>query len=416
MSAQTTTSDRGRSPGAGIGRAAAGIAGVAFIAAAGLGAAWLAPAAIGATPTPTPTAAPVHGAAQPAAVTAFTSHVFASGAKITHDTGAKRAAIADPDDITELGGHIFVGFQNGVGPQGQASTTGNRASTIVEFSRAGRRLATWDVVGKCDGLSADPALGQVIATVNEDAHSSLYLITPTAGSHPVHYHYANSLPSDGGTDAIDAYDGMILISASAPGTTGASAPQRGYPAVYRVTLHTATRTASIRGLFSDEATATVANAGADTGSRVALALTDPDSNETVPAFAHRFGGDFMLTSQGDMEQIFVAHAGAADQTLSVLKLTNSVDDTAWPADRTGTLYVTDNGNDTIYRITGPFARGSELVAVTPCDANDAPATCPAPGFPANYLGKVDPQTGTISPVTVHGPAVAVAAQGMLFAG
>ena len=39
-----------------------------------------------------------------------------------------------------------------------------------------------------------------------------------------------------------------------------------------------------------------------------LALTDPDSNEDVPAFATRFAGDFMLTSQGDKQQIFVHDA------------------------------------------------------------------------------------------------------------
>ena len=31
--------------------------------------------------------------------------------------------LTNPDDITLLGNDIFVGFQNGVGPQGQASRT-----------------------------------------------------------------------------------------------------------------------------------------------------------------------------------------------------------------------------------------------------------------------------------------------------
>ena len=89
----------------------------------------------------------------------------------------------------------------------------------------------WDVTGKCDGLTADPALGRVIATVNEDAHSSVYLIDPAGGA--VHYRYSAPLASKGGTDAIEVDRGMILISASAPGTTGAAAPQSTYPAVYR---------------------------------------------------------------------------------------------------------------------------------------------------------------------------------------
>ena len=43
---------------------------------------------------------------------------------------------------------------------------------------------------------------------------------------------------------------------------------------------------------------------------------------------------------------------------------------------------------------------------------DAPATCPAPGFPPNYLGELNPSTGAIARAPLTGPAVA--AQGMLF--
>jgi hypothetical protein len=51
---------------------------------------------------------------------------------------------------------VFVGFQNGVGPQGQTSTTGNLDSTVVEFDATGQEVSQWDIVGKCDGLTADP--------------------------------------------------------------------------------------------------------------------------------------------------------------------------------------------------------------------------------------------------------------------
>jgi hypothetical protein len=96
----------------------------------------------------------------------------------------------------------------------------------------------------------------------------------------------------------------------------------------------------------------------------------------------------------------------------VLKLSSSVDDTAWPSVPWGALYVTDNSDDTVNRITGPFQLGSELVADTPCDESSAPSTCPAPGFPANFLGQLNPWTGAIAPVPVVGPAVQP--QGMLF--
>ena len=73
---------------------------------------------------------------------------------------------------------MFTGFQNGVGPQGQAAPDGNRDSTVVEFAPNGHAVRQWDIRGKCDGLTADPLTGQVIATVNEDANSSVYTIDP----------------------------------------------------------------------------------------------------------------------------------------------------------------------------------------------------------------------------------------------
>lgn len=38
-------------------------------------------------------------------------------------------------------------------------------------------------------------------------------------------------PHNGGTDAIAVYHGQLFISASAPGTAGAAAPNAAYPAV-----------------------------------------------------------------------------------------------------------------------------------------------------------------------------------------
>jgi hypothetical protein len=353
-----------------------------------------------------------HGAGGSAtAARTFRSQVFASGNGISHATPTGSEAISQPDDITQLAGKVYVGFQNGVGPQGQASTTGNTNSTIVEFTLSGREVRQWDVAGKCDGVTADPASGQVIATVDEDANSSIYLVDPTGAA--VHYTYSEPLPSDGGTDAISIYRGLVLISASAPGTTGKAAPQPQYPAVYRATFDTASHTVRMAPLFLDESLATVANTDtAQHGHHVHLALTDPDSNEVVPSFAPRFAGDFMLTSQGDEEQIFVSRAGARHQSLSVLRLTASVDDSAWPSATGGALFTTDNSDNNVYKVTGPFRRGSVLVATTPCDENSAPSTCPGPGFPPNYLGSLNPNTGQISSIHYKGPTFEP--QGVLF--
>jgi len=129
-----------------------------------------------------------------------------------------------------------------------------------------------DVRGKCDGLTANPATGAVIATVNEDAYSSLYSIDPGSGQ-VGHYYYNKPLPHHGGTDAISFYRGQMLISASAPGTTGAAAPNPAYPAVYSVTL-SPWHVAYIHALFYDESVATAVN-GSHAWKRVKLGLTDP---------------------------------------------------------------------------------------------------------------------------------------------
>jgi hypothetical protein len=335
------------------------------------------------------------------------------GKKLRHAfvvNGKSRSeALADPDDITVLGHRLYVAFQNGVGSQGEPSSDGNADSTVVEFTASGHVIRQWDIKGKCDGLTADPARGLVIATVNEDAKSSIYTIAPGAGAGAVaaqvqHYRYSKALPHKGGTDAISIWRGHVLVSASAPGTTGKPAPQPSYPAVYLVTFDRATHVAHFAELFGDEAKAVVANNGPGHGQTVVLGLTDPDSNEVVPSFAPRFAGAFMVTSQGDKEQIFVQGGGGAFAgRISVLKLTQSVDDTAWVNRRAGRLYGSDGTSDTVDMVSGDFPAHAVLVAVTPCDAANAPATCPGHGFPANYLGSLDPATGHISRVPLSGP-------------
>ena len=93
-------------------------------------------------------------------------------------------------------------------------------------------------------------------------------------------------------------------------------------------------------------------------------------------------------------------------------LSDSVDDTAWATARFGALYTTDQTSDTIDVVYGDFTVGTAYSAVTPCDANDAPAVCPAPGFPANYLATDNLATGALTPVPLTGPAVHP--QGMIF--
>ena len=160
--------------------------------------------------------------------------------------------------------------------------------------------------------------------------------------------------------------------------------------------------ASVSPLFFDESSATIANLGSTFGSSTQLGLTDPDSNEVVPWSSGRFGGDFVLTSQGDLQQIYVSGGGTSHQQLSVLTLSQSVDDTAWPTDSEGVLFSTDSTNDAVDVVTGHFDRGRPMVVATPCGANSAPATCPAPNYPANYLATLNLDTGAVTPVAVSG--------------
>src|SRR5579863_5331036 len=74
-----------------------------------------------------------HSAAAPPP--AFRVARFLDGAKLRHTfvSGGKMKSepLTEPDDITVLTGNLYVGFQNGVGSEGQASGDGNADSTIV---------------------------------------------------------------------------------------------------------------------------------------------------------------------------------------------------------------------------------------------------------------------------------------------
>ena len=310
-------------------------------------------------------------------------------------TATKTEHLTQPDDIVSLGGNLYVGFQNGVGSQGEESGSGNLDSTLLEITPKGSVVKQWDMRGKIDGMGADAATGQVFASVNEDSKSSLYV---ESGGTVTHYAYAQSpLPHMGGTDAISVLNGKILISASAPGTSG-KAPKNA-AAVYVVTLNASAKTATVAPFFAINASATAVN-GTSAGKTVTLALTDPDSNLVVPSSSPSFAGDFVLNSQGDLQLIF---SDASGQNLQVLKTSQAVDDTAWATSASGTLYATDSSADAVDAVTGPFKPGTAYTAVAPCNANGAPVTCPAPPtWPVNSLGTINLKTGAVTTV-YHGP-------------
>ena len=345
---------------------------------------------------------PAVASAAPTAPSGYTLQTFA-----TAPPGA-----TGPDDIAYAEGHVFVGWQNGVGTKGEPnSTTGQTASTLVEYDRAGNVVQSWQLTGKIDGLAADPEADQVIATVNEDGNSSLYTVKTSGHSHGsasdrsgrgvTHYTYSPAPDSatsggvftGGGTDAVIVYRGQIILSASNPIPANATA-------AFRVRLDRHRDIARLFPTFADNAAAT----DAVSGQSVTLALTDPDSNAAVPESSPRFGGDFVLDSQGDQQLIFADGLGRHASGLERLALTHGgtsagVDDIRW-ADRTGgTLYVVDNKTDTIYSLTGPFSAGEAFAAL------DTVGTGSQQTSHTTELDTIDLQTGALSPLVTGFTAI-----------
>lgn len=305
----------------------------------------------------------------------FSTTVFAhAGGKLT---GA--------DDIARLGDKLFVGYQNGVGSQGEPAADGTRNSTVVEFDKHGKEVGHWDVAGKVDGLGADKRTGQVIATVNEDGNSSAYTIDPDSKHHAVKHYRFSSLPHGGGTDNVSVRHGVVYIVASNP-TADAKGSTAGRPALYKVTFHGTT--AKTTPIFDDNITAT----NLVTGKTGALNLTDPDSSTFVPRGVPGLGGSLLLDGQGDQQAVFVKSWGTKKQRADVLLLSQQVDDTAFATSTEGTLYVVDSAKGEIITVTGHFTKGEAFVSAK------------------NGLGTLSLKTGTI---TAFGNTV-TSPKGLLF--
>jgi hypothetical protein len=294
--------------------------------------------------------------------TGFTATVFAHSGTLT-----------GPDDIAQLGGNVFVAFQNGVGTKGEPAKSGRTTSTVVEYNRQGKEVAHWDLTGKVDGMGANPRSHQIVATVNEDGNSSIYTISPEGRKAEVsHYSYSpNPLPHGGGTDSVTVRDGVVYVAASAP-AADASGSTAGKPAMYKVEF--SRKTAKLTPVFTDNVTAT----NLVSGGKAALNLTDPDSSGAVPRTVPGVGGSLMLVGQGDQQLVFVQYPGARDQSASVLPVSSQVDDTTFASSAKGTLYVVDNAAGQIIAITGNFQQGQAFGS-------------------ASGLSTIDLKTGQVTP-------------------
>jgi hypothetical protein len=307
----------------------------------------------------------------PTTIPGYTSKVLAVG-----------GSLSKPDDITAMGGRLYVSFQNGVGPKGEPSPNHITTSTVAEFDTAGHKLRQWNLTGKCDGLTADPANQRLIATVNEDGNSSLFTISPAQPTPSAirHYQYS-SLTHGGGTDSVTVTGNQIFVVASAPTANSSGAFTK--PALYRVTLGGTSATTT--PVLLDNSTAK----SALTGQGAPLDLSDPDSSTTVPADAPRFAGDLDLDSQGDAQQIFLHNPGTPSQTATVLPVGTQINDTAFATSSHGTLYITDNTNNALDAISGTFKPGTAYVAA------------PSDSGVAGFVGVLNLTTGAITPVATN---------------
>ncbi len=282
-------------------------------------------------------------------------------------------SLTSPDDISGfIGSNFFIAYQNGVSPTGAPSPSGATNSTILEYRQDGTVVTQWSVVGKCDGLTTDPANNRVILTVNEDANSSMYIIHPSAapGAQMVHLSYnvdPVTLGGGGTDDVVVDPSGNVFTAGSNPSAATA-------PALYKVGINEATGTATLTSVFADNDPA------------LPITLTDPDSLSLVPAAIPQVGGDILLDSQGDSRLVFISHAGTPGQTLTTLPVGTQVDALAWATASTGTMLVTDAGTNKTTSISGQFTPGTLFI------------TAPSDSGVAGFVGTVNLTTGTITPV------------------
>ncbi len=276
------------------------------------------------------------------------------------------AGSSAPDSIAVVANDVYVGYGNGGNPDG----SGGAVSTIAEYSSSGALLGTTSVVGHNDGLRYDPADGKLWALQNEDANSNLVLIPPATLAKSSPYSYSAAAHGGGYDDAAFA-SGKAFISASNPASNPNTAP-----AIVSATLNGGT--VDVTGVLNANATATVINTGATT----TLNLQDPDSMIFAP------DGRLVLDSQADAQLVFVTNPAGSSQSMSVLDLTNQIDDTVFAGGGQRTLLFAAKGDNAVYQLTGDFASGTAYSAA----ASNS-------GLPnTDFIGQLNLANGDLAPI------------------
>jgi hypothetical protein len=285
------------------------------------------------------------------------------------------AGLSNPDSITSFQGTIFVEYANGTQPDG---TGGN--SSIVQFDSTGKVLHTYQVVGKSDGMKFNPFDGHIWCLRDEDSNPALTLIDPVAGTQQ-DYTYADPTLHGGGYDDVVFLNGQVFISASNPNlqppTPQTPNGQNIYPSIVKAAI--IGTQVFVQPVLNGNATLT----DITTGKSVVAQQSDPDSLKVDPS------GNLVLDSQGDGDLIFLNAPGFPNQTGYRLHLSNgtttqvTVDDTVYPTQASGTIYVVDTQANTVYAVTSH---------VFP--PNAAFGNSDGTGV----VGRIDLQTGKFTPI------------------
>jgi hypothetical protein len=269
------------------------------------------------------------------------------------------SGIKNPDSVAVDGNRVFIDYQNATSKTGGDG----KFSTVIEYNLGGHELNRWNVSGHSDGMRIDPATHLVWTTSNEDGNPTFALIDPQANTVTA-YTFPMPTPHGGGYDDLYFLAGTTYIAASNP--TLDSSGVNNAPAVDQIKLNS-NHTISLTPVLT---------------SGPSLNMTDPDSLSTDGA------GDLVLIDQGDSVIITIANPGASNQSVNTLSVGTQLDDTVYPKGD-GRLLVVDAGGNTYWIAKdSPFARGS-IYTETPNDSTVI-----------NFVGTVDPSTGTITPFAV----------------
>lgn len=302
-------------------------------------------------------------------VPGYTGSTFVTGGSLT-----------GPDPIVINGHDTYLAYQN------VTSKTGGdgKSSTVVHYHDTAI-VATYDILGHCDGLRQNPLDGKLWATVNEDGNPVLYVIDPVGGTTTSYLFSPDPATTHGGgfDDILFTSDGTAYIAHSAP-----THDPNSHPALSRVTL-VGTKAKLTTVLMGNAPAKDIAN-----GSTVTLNLQDPDSLTLDPQ------GDIVLVDQGDSQVIFVRNPGKGSQAVFRLSVGTQLDDTIWAAGP-GRLFVVDGKANATYILHTDAGTGT-LFTSTPNDSSvPGIVGTVAVNFPDPTLPGSSPSTlGNVTPVGV----------------